>query len=128
MRSQTIRTGISSFRRLSCRARRYDGDTLAWDAQMVHNPHIKRFNGKYYLYYIGSRDPGVQPKGSTGEGLDKRSRVQQSQCTGVIEFDSFHELLAGTFERPKQPLLQARTRVKADHIVNGSPPGNGGPP
>jgi hypothetical protein len=82
------------FQKIVLQGRRYDGDTLAWDAQMVHNPHIKRFNGKYYLYYIGSRDPGVQPKGSTGEGLDKRSRVQQSQCTGVIEFDSFQELLA----------------------------------
>ena len=27
------------------RGRRYEGDTLAWDAQAVHNPHIQKFNG-----------------------------------------------------------------------------------
>ena len=111
------------FQKIVLKGTRYDGDTSAWDAQMVHNPHVKKFNDKYYLYYIGSRDPGVQPKGSSGEGLDLRTRVQQSQCTGVIEFDNFEDLLSGNFKRPKEPLLKARTRVKADHIVNGSPSG-----
>jgi len=32
--------------------RALDGDPTAWDAQMVSNPHLKKFNGKYYLYYI----------------------------------------------------------------------------
>ena len=25
------------------------GDSAAWDAQGVYNPHIKKFNGRYYL-------------------------------------------------------------------------------
>ena len=72
-------------------------DSLAWDAQMVTNPHLQRFDGRYFLYYVGSRDPGEQPIGSTGENVRQRDRVQQSQQIGVITFDSFEHLLAGRF-------------------------------
>ncbi|MCM4153138.1 hypothetical protein DHD05_16225 [Arenibacter sp. N53] len=111
------------FQKIVLKGTRYQGDNLSWDAQMVHNPHIKKFNGKYYLYYIGARDPGEQAKGSTGENLDQRARVQQSLCIGVLEFNNFKELLSGNFSRPKQPLLRPRTRVKPDNIVDGSPTG-----
>jgi len=105
------------------RGRKYDGDSTAWDAQMVHNPHIKRFNHKYYLYYIGSYDPGKQPEGSPGESLNKRNRVQQVQRIGVIEFEKFSDLLNGNFKRPERPLLSPRTRVKKRDVVNPSPQG-----
>jgi hypothetical protein len=103
--------------------RNLDGDSTAWDAQMVHNPHLRKFNGKYYLYFIGSKDPGVQPLGSKGENLGLRDRVQQNQKIGVIEFDNFEDLLTGKFTRPDQPILKPRTRVKPDNIVNPSPEG-----
>jgi hypothetical protein len=90
---------------------------------MVHNAHVKQFNNKYYLYYGGGKDPGVQPKGSAGENLNKRDRVQQSQKIGVIEFESFETLLTGNYKRFDSPLLSARTRVKPDNIVNPSPEG-----
>ncbi|MEN8248362.1 MAG: glycoside hydrolase family protein [Bacteroidota bacterium] len=111
------------FKKIVLRGRVYSGDSTAWDAQMVSNPHIKEFNGKHYLYYIGSVDPGIQPVGSKGENVDKRNRVQQNQKIGVIEFESFADLLNGKFERPDAPLLFPRTRVKADNIVNPSPEG-----
>jgi hypothetical protein len=90
---------------------------------MVHNPHIKKFKDKYYLYYGGGKDPGIQPKGSKGENVNKRNRVQQSQQIGVLEFDSFEDLVAGNFKRPDAPILSARTRVKPDNIVESSPEG-----
>ena len=102
------------------RGRKFEGDSTAWDAQMVHNPHIKRFNHKYYLYYIGSHDPGKQAKGSPGESLNKRNRVQQVQKIGVIEFEKFSDLLSGNFKRPNKPLLSPRTRVKKKDVVNPS--------
>ncbi len=105
------------------RGRIYDGDSTAWDAQAVHNPHLRRFNNKYYLYYIGNKDPGPVPEGQAGWKLDKRDRCQQNQLIGVIEFNSFTDLLEGNFVRPDKPLLTPRTRVKhdTDNAYNPSP-------
>lgn len=111
------------FQKIVLRGRMLEGDSSAWDAQSVHNPHIKRFNNKYYLYYTGTRDPGPQPEGSPGENLRKRNRIQQSQKIGVIEFESFKDLLTGEFKRPDKPLLVPRTRVKKDNVLNLSPEG-----
>jgi hypothetical protein len=111
------------FQKVVLRGRAVEGDSMAWDAQMVHNPHLKKFDGKYYLYYIGSVDPGLQTTGTSGEYVDMRNRVQQNQKIGVIEFDSFNALLNGDFDRPEQPLLSPRTRVKPDNIVDPSPEG-----
>jgi hypothetical protein len=105
------------------KGRRHEGDTTAWDAQMVHNPHIRKFGDKYYLYYIGAVDPGRPAPGEPGAELSKRDRVQQSQLIGVIEFDDFADILTGDFERPDDPLLTPRTRVKPDNVINPSPAG-----
>ena len=111
------------FQKIVLRGRIFDGDSSAWDAQSVHNPHIKEFNQKYYLYYTGTCDPGPQPKGSPGENLSKRDRLQQNQKIGVIEFESFQDLLTGEFKRPDKPLLIPRTRVKKNNVFNPSPDG-----
>ncbi len=111
------------FKKIVLQGRMHDGDSTAWDAQMVHNPHLKKFNGKYYLYFIGSKDPGAQPPGSPGANLNRRNRVQQNQKIGVIEFDSFEDLAEGNFKRPNAPLLSPRTRVKPDNVVDPSPEG-----
>lgn len=111
------------FVKIVLKAARFDGLPNNWDAQMVTNPHLKEFNGKYYLYYVGGSDPGVQQKGSKGEHLNKRNRVQQSLKIGVIAFNNFDALVTGNFTRPKNPLLSPRTRVKPDNITNPSPEG-----
>ena len=99
------------------------GDSSAWDAQTAHNPLIKMFNGKYYLYYVSSVDPGIQPKGSAGEKLNKRNRLQQNQKIGVVEFNSINDLLAGKYARSDKPILEPSTRVKPDNVFNPSPDG-----
>jgi hypothetical protein len=109
------------FQKIVLRGRIFEGDSTAWDAQSVHNPHIGEFNKKYCLYYTGTCDPGPQPKGSLGENLSKRDRLQQNQKIGVIEFNSFQDLLTGEFKRPDKPLLIPRTRVKKDNVFNPSP-------
>lgn len=111
------------FIKIVLRGRKFDGDSTAWDAQSVYNPHIKMFDKKYYLYFAGSSDPGPQPEGSPGANLTKRNRIQQNQKLGVIEFDSFADLLNGNFNRLEKPLLIPRTRVKTDNVLNPSPPG-----
>jgi hypothetical protein len=111
------------FQKIVLQGRALEGEPEAWDAQMVHNPHLKLFDGKYYLYYGGGKDPGIQPEGSPGEHLNKRNRVQQSQCIGVVEFESIEDLLNGNYKRSTTPLLAPRTRVKPDNIVDPSPDG-----
>ena len=105
------------------RGRRHTGNTNAWDAQMVHNPHIQQFKGKYYLYYIGSVDPGKPAAGDPGSELSKRDRVQQNQKIGIIEFEDFKDILDGNFIRPDQATLSPRTRVKPDKVIRPSPKG-----
>ena len=98
---------------------RPDGDS--WDSQSVHNPHVKQFNGKYYLYYCATVDPGesANMKGK----LSRRDRLQQNQKLGVLCFDSIKDLLEGKFSCNEQPLLVPRSRVKPDNVLEPSPEG-----
>lgn len=111
------------FQKVILRGAAADGYPDAWDAQGVHNPHIKKFNGRYYLYYIGSRDPGERPAGDPAHGLSKRDRIQQVQAVAVIAVDQLDDLISGRFDRPAEPLLRARTRVKPDRVVDPSEAG-----
>lgn len=61
-----------------------------WDELMAHNPKLKRFNGKYYLYYISSR------QGPT------YGHIRYSQRTGVAVADS----ILGPYERFDEPLVE----------------------
>ena len=101
----------------------FEPDSSSWDAQVVHNPHVRRFGDKYYLYYIGSKDRGNEGVVAEGDTLPRRHRVQQFLSIGVLEFDSFEDLLNGKFVHFDQPILTARTRVKATDIINPSPMG-----
>ncbi|MEO9890972.1 glycoside hydrolase family protein [Aurantibacter sp.] len=111
------------FQKIVLKGAKSDGNAAVWDAQMVTNPHIKQFGNTYYLYYVGSKDPGIQQENSDGKGINKRNRVQQMLRIGVIEFNSFEDLVAENFTRPKEPLLAPRTRVKPNNIIAPSPPG-----
>ncbi|MGN1265337.1 MAG: glycoside hydrolase family protein [Muribaculaceae bacterium] len=100
----------------------YRHDTSSWDSQSVQNPHLRKFGDKYYLYYVGTSDPGNDKVKSATDTLDRRSRLQQVQKIGVIEFDSFEQLLRGEY-RGGECILEARTRVKNTDIVAPSPEG-----
>jgi hypothetical protein len=99
------------------------GDANAWDAQMVHNPHIQYFDGKYYLYHVAAKDPGIQPEGSPGEKVGLRERVRLNQKLGVIVFDNVEDLQKGKFQRFDSPILSPRTRVKPKDVIDPSPVG-----
>jgi len=111
------------FQKIVLRGASADGNADAWDAQGVHNPHIKKFNDKYYLYYIGSRDPGERSEGDPGARLNARNRIQQVQSVAVIAVDHLEDLIDGNFIRPVSPLMTARTRVKTENVIDPSPEG-----
>ena len=105
------------------KGRKDQGDSTAWDAQSAHNPLIREFNGKYYLYYVSSKYPDNFPTDVNGEMLSKSERVRLNQKIGVIEFNSIEDLLAGNFTRFDKPLLAPRTRVVHVPVNDASPVG-----
>lgn len=78
---------------------RGEGKDKSWDNASVYNPHLKKFDGKYYLYFTGTHDPYTK-----GHSTDRGVLVRH-QRIGVIEFDTFEDLLAGDFKRSEEPLL-----------------------
>ncbi|MBK6284845.1 MAG: glycoside hydrolase family protein [Draconibacterium sp.] len=105
------------------KGRKDQGDSTAWDAQSAHNPSIREFNGKFYLYYVSSKYPENFPPDANGEMLSKSERVRLNQKIGVIEFNSIEDLLAGNFTRFDKPLLAPRTRVVHVPVNDASPAG-----
>jgi hypothetical protein len=77
----------------------------AWDAAMVHNPSIRQFDGRYYVYHIGTRD-----------GNDRATDFedhQYSQRIGVAVADS----LEGPWTRFDQPLVEPQVGGAVQHYV-----------
>ncbi len=81
-----------------------------WDAITVHNPKIKKFGGKYYLYYVSTN---LGDKDYTEEELIETARVgynhpnwkqylRPNQRTGVAVANSIN----GPWERMDQPLIE----------------------
>lgn len=60
-----------------------------FDASTIHNPHIHKFDGKYYLYYIGSTAKG------------SRRATRRTQRIGVAVADS----ITGPWTRLDKPVL-----------------------
>lgn len=80
-----------------------------WDEITAHNPKIKYFEGKYYLYYIatnfGGQDYNDQLLIAThGKSLkdDNRRLLRENQRTGVAVSNS----LNGPWERLDKPIIE----------------------
>jgi len=72
------------------------GKKNAWNQFNAHNPHIKKFNDKYYLYYIATTE--------TPDSSYRKSLIG-GQCIGVIQSESITDLIAGKFEHPQKPII-----------------------
>lgn len=81
-----------------------------WDAITAHNPKIKRFEGKYYLYYIatnlGDLDYTEQDLYDThGKSLDEspiRKALRNNQRAGVAISNSIN----GPWKRLGKPIIE----------------------
>lgn len=93
-------TGPFEHQTVVLRGMKYSGQPNAWDGASVYNPHLKKFDGKYYLYYTGTNDP------LTSGFSENREVLVRNQCIGVVAFNSFGELQAGRFVRGSVPLLK----------------------
>lgn len=77
-----------------------------WDAVMAHNPKIKKFGDKYYLYYISTHaDLTEQQLIDTAKGAYQHKNwptLRNNQRTGVAVADS----LKGPWVRHDKPLIE----------------------
>lgn len=77
-----------------------------WDAFTAHNPKIKKFNGKYYLYYISTTgnftEQEIDNIVAGGYSGPNWPTLRNAQLTGVAQSDS----LSGPFIRNTDPILQ----------------------
>ena len=80
-----------------------------WDAITAHNPKIKRFNGKYYLYYVSTNlgdmdytEEDLVETARTGYSHPLWSVLRPNQRVGVAIASS----IDGPWERMDQPLIE----------------------
>ncbi len=80
-----------------------------WDAITAHNPKIKYFEGKYYLYYIGTHASGEPLEheklveiSKTGYSHPYWTVLRENQRTGVAVSSS----LNGPWERLDAPIVE----------------------
>lgn len=86
-----------------------DGDPSKWDRFTMHNPQIRLFNNKYYLYYISnSFDPtfstqNTVPDSEWGHWL----KYNCTQKVGVLVANSIEDLVQGKYVRSTLPLIES---------------------
>jgi len=100
--------GPFGHRRTMLRGRKHEGRFHAFDGGSVYNPHVKRFDGKVYLYYTGNHDP------SSDGMIGNRQTAIKHQTIGVVEARSLADLGMGRFTRFDAPILEPVSRIRAD--------------
>lgn len=90
-----------------------------WDQFTAHNPHVRVFDGKAYLYYIGTSQIDTW---KTPADPAKRHWLKYvvGQRIGVIVADSIPDLAAGKGRRSDRPLVQADGTWTHNFVTNPS--------
>ncbi|MCX5208447.1 discoidin domain-containing protein [Kitasatospora sp. NBC_00240] len=71
-------------------------DPNRWDQYNAHNPHVREFDGKWYLYYIATRP-------TTGQST-MWLNYHKGQRIGVVVADTFDDLVNGRGRRSANPI------------------------
>ncbi len=87
-----------------------------WDGWCTHNPTIHKFNGKYYLYYMGNTGDGVMAGTPTKERLNWTHR--NNQRIGVAVADSPN----GPWTRFDKPVIDVTNDDSAPDCLMTSNP------
>jgi len=83
-----------------------------WDGHYTHNPHIHRFEGKYYLYYTGNFGDGVNIQNALNWTHRNNQRI------GVAISDSPY----GPWKRSDKPLIDVSPNPDAhDALMMANP-------
>lgn len=83
-----------------------------WDGHYTHNPHIHRFDGKYYLYYTGNFGDGINIQNALNWTHRNNQRI------GVAISDSPY----GPWKRSDKPLIDVSSTPDAhDALMMANP-------
>ncbi len=75
-----------------------------FDGMNQHNPYIQRWNGTYYLYYMGTTYGGPIPGAGDSVSSERGSEVWNNKRIGLAASKS----VFGPWERLDKPLLEPR--------------------
>ncbi len=97
-----------------------------WDQVTAHNPKIKYFDGKYYLYYISAKGSYSQEElveiAATGYSHKEWMTLRNSQRTGVAVADK----LSGPWKRLDKPIVEPAgpiTKLTVNPAITRGPDG-----
>jgi len=85
-----------------------DGDQHKWNRYTMHNPQIRKFGQKYYLYYISNafdstfRAKNVDPNSDWGHWL----KYNCTQKIGVLVANKVSDFASGNYREVKEPLIE----------------------
>ncbi len=88
-----------------------------FDGMNTHNPYIRYWNGKYYLYYMGTTYGGAIPKHMDEISSERSIEVWNRKRIGLAVSDS----VFGPWERRDTPLLEPRDCSHWDCTVTTNP-------
>ncbi len=91
------------------------GDSASWNCFNAHNPHIKRFNGKIYLYYIAN-NPLVNKEAKQNIWM----KYVGEQRIGLVKANTIKELINGNFEISSEALVVPDNDKTFHRAVNPS--------
>lgn len=91
------------------------GDSATWNCYDAHNPHIKRFNNKLYLYFIGNN-----PLDNHEPDQNTWMKYVGGQRIGFIKANNIEELVNGKYEICKQALIVPDFENTFHRVVNPS--------
>lgn len=94
-----------------------NGDPARWDRFTMHNPQVRKFGKKYYLYYVSNNyNPEFQLADISKESLEWL-RYNTTQCTGVLVANSLEDLINGKYQRMPDPLI-CPDKIKTFEVTN----------
>ena len=83
------------------------GDTNRWDRFTYHNPHIRFFDGYYYLYFISnSFDPNFKLDKPTSKENLQWLKYNCTQKIGVIKAKTIDDFIKGNFSYPEKSIME----------------------
>lgn len=96
------------------------GNKKDWNCYTAHNPHIKYFNGKYYLYYISNSFKDDFYIDSWNKKRNHWYKYCTGQRIGVIVANTLKDLINGKGRNIDKPLLHPDNKNTFHLVTNPS--------